>query len=120
MELGFLDDIDLQELEGKDEIVKSVRFSKEEFYLLKYLQYKNKKFSYVKDLIQKDLDETISPTISKGDIKQLIKESLREDVELQNIIRDILKEDNYNIEITEKTKENNDEEKQDLLDFMGR
>lgn len=99
MDLSFLDDIKLSELDGKDEIVKSVRFSKEDFYLLKYLQYKNKKFSYVKELIVKDINNEFNSasSISKDDIKTLIKQTLKEDDELKDIIRDILKEDGHEL-----------------------
>lgn len=120
MDLKFLDEIELKELEGKEEIIKSVRFTKEEFYLLKYLHYKNKRFSYVKNLIERDLQETIEPAvnnISKKDIKNLIKETLKTDDELKEIIRDILKEDEEEIVIEEK-KEDISEAKKDLIGFM--
>ncbi|MFR5267167.1 hypothetical protein [Clostridium sp.] len=120
MDLKFLDEIELKELEGKEEIIKSVRFTKEEFYLLKYLHYKNKRFSYVKNLIERDLQETIEPpvnNISKKDIKNLIKETLKTDDELKEIIRDILKEDEEEIVIEEK-KEDISEAKKDLIGFM--
>lgn len=120
MDLKFLDEIELKELEGKEEIIKSVRFTKEEFYLLKYLHYKNKRFSYVKNLIERDLQETVEPTvnnISKKDIKNLIKETLKTDDELKEIIRDILKEDEEEIVIEQK-KEDISEAKKDLIGFM--
>lgn len=125
MDLSFLDDIKLSELDGKDEIVKSVRFSKEDFYLLKYLQYKNKKFSYVKELIVKDINNEFnaSSSISKDDIKTLIKQTLKEDDELKDIIRDILKEDGHELE-SENEHDSKDDNKQietenpELLAFM--
>lgn len=118
MDLSFLDEIELKELEGKDEIVKTVRFSKDEFYLLKYLHYKNKRFSYIKELIENDL-KGITPAasqISKSDIKNLIKETLKEDEELKNIIRDILKED----EEISNEKNLDIEGREELLSFMDK
>lgn len=121
MDIEFLNGIELKELEGKDEVVKSVRFAKEDFYLLKYLALNNKKFSYVKELIERDLAGTLdvpATQISKTDIKNMIKETLRDDEELKEIIRDILKEDeSVNIQVG-KNKELEDA-KNDISNFMS-
>ena len=122
MDIEFLNGIELKELEGKDEVVKSVRFAKEDFYLLKYLALNNKKFSYVKELIERDRAGTLEvpkqQTISKNDIKNMIKETLRDDEELKEIIRDILKEDESVSMQVEKNKELEDA-KNDISNFMS-
>lgn len=59
----FLNDIELSELEGKEEdfvIYKGIKFNKDERELLKFIKWKGEKFSnYVKYLIEQDMRNTI-------------------------------------------------------------
>lgn len=52
IDLSFLDEINL----GEQVIIKSVRFNKDEHYLLKHIVYQNKRFAtYIKELIERDI-----------------------------------------------------------------
>lgn len=88
MDLEFLDSIEMEELEGKDEVIKSIRFSKDEFYMLKYCKHINKRFAtYVKELMEQDIKND-----SKGydfdieKLKQELKQELKEEL-LEELIK---------------------------------
>ncbi|WP_338631778.1 hypothetical protein [Clostridium baratii] len=123
MDLTFLDKINIEEEEkGKEEVVKSIRFSKEEFYMLKYCKFINKKFStFVKDLI----NENILELQNEGKIENnldidldVIKEQLK--IEIKD---EILKELNTNnkSEISVEKDIDNDklDAKKDVLNFIN-
>lgn len=107
MELTFLDNIEIEEeLKGKDQTTKSIRFSEDEFYMLKYCKYKNKKFSVlVKELINESIRNEGKSFNSNIDINR-IKEELKEE-----LLNELSKE---NIESS-----NDDEAKKDILNFMN-
>ena len=123
MDLTFLDKINIEEEEkGKEEVVKSIRFSKEEFYMLKYCKFINKKFStFVKDLI----NENILELQNEGKIENnldidldVIKEQLKIEIK-----EEILKELNTNnkSEISVEKDIDNDklDAKKDVLNFIN-
>lgn len=123
MDLTFLDKINIEEEEkGKEEVVKSIRFSKEEFYMLKYCKFINKKFStFVKDLI----NENILELQNEGKIENnldidldVIKEQLKIEIK-----EEILKELNTNnkSEISVENDIDNDklDAKKDVLNFIN-
>ena len=83
----FLKNVNLSELEGKDEdvvIFKGIKFNKEERELLQFVQWKGVRFSnYVKQLIEQDMRNTIEgvkegnkPNIDESYIKALIEQVL--------------------------------------------
>lgn len=58
--MGDYDFLDKIELDSKS-LVKAIRFSKDEVFLLKFIQYKRRKFSdYIKELIYRDLEKSIA------------------------------------------------------------
>lgn len=130
MDLTFLDKIDMEDLEGKDEKIQPVRFSKDEFYMLRFIKFKNKRFAtYIKELIEKDIKEYLSDTDNIGitnstlniDLEQL-KEELKEEIkgELTEEIRTkLLAEFKENLDNIDLKQENIDESKSDLLNFMN-
>lgn len=111
MELTFLDNIEIEEeLKGKDQTTKSIRFSEDEFYMLKYCKYKNKKFSVlVKELINESIRNEGKSFNSNIDINR-IKEELKEELK-KELLNELSKE---NIESS-----NDDEAKKDILNFMN-
>ena len=83
----FLKNINLSELEGKEEdtvIFKGIKFNKDERELLQFIQWKGARFSnYVKQLIEQDMRNTIEgvketnkPNIDENYIKTLIEQVL--------------------------------------------
>ena len=76
MDLKFLDNIQLK----SDNNFKSIRFGKNEIYLLKFIQYKERNFSaYVKQLIRNDLEEFIckNNSLSQEEIKNLVRKEIK-------------------------------------------
>lgn len=130
MDLTFLDKIEIEDLEGKDEKIQPVRFNKDEFYMLKFINFKNKRFAtYIKELIEKDIKEYLSnadntsitnSTLSidldqlKEELKEEIKEELTEEIRAK--LLEELKEKLDNMDLKQ---ENIDESKNDLLNFMN-
>ena len=122
------------DLEGKDEKIQPIRFNKDEFYMLKFINFKNKRFAtYIKELIEKDIKEYLSKLDNTGitnsvlsiDLEQL-KEELKEEIKeelIEEIRENLLKE--FKEDLKEKLdnmdlkQENIDESKSDLLNFMN-
>ena len=116
MDLTFLDKVEMEDLEGKDEKIQPVRFNKDEFYMLKFVNFKNKKFAtYIKELIEKDIKEYLSNTDNtnitnsslsidleqlKEELKEEIKEELTEEIraKLLEELKEELKEKLDNID----------------------
>ena len=123
MDLTFLDKIEMEDLEGKDEKIQPVRFNEDEFYMLKFIKFKNKRFAtYIKELIEKDIKEYLSNTnITNGalsiDLEQL-KEELTEEIRTRLLeeLKEELKEKLDNMDLKQ---ENINESKNDLLNFMN-
>lgn len=111
----------MDELESKDEIIKSIRFSKEEFYMLKYCKYLNKRFAtYVKELIESDIANTRIKECNEMDIENLkkeLKEELREEIKTE--LLEEIKETFSKYKIEEIYSDKINEDKQELLDFMN-
>lgn len=106
VDLSFLDNVELDE-KDKDILVKSVRFNQNEYYMLKFCKYKNKKFAtYVKELIIAD----IIKDITKTEFNNINKDYLKE------VIREILKEEQTDGNVNEIKI---DENKQDGLDALA-
>ncbi|EGT0681984.1 MULTISPECIES: hypothetical protein [Clostridium] len=134
MDLTFLDKVEMEDLEGKDEKIQPVRFNKDEFYMLKFVNFKNKRFAtYIKELIEKDIKEYLSNTDNtnitnsslsidleqlKEELKEEIKEELTEEIraKLLEELKEELKEKLDNMDLKQ---ENIDESKNDLLNFMN-
>ncbi len=79
MDLRFLEGV---ELESKSPI-KSIRFAENEMYLIKYIQFKERKFSdYVKELILQDLEKYIALNnkLTKDDIIDIVKQVLNNEI----------------------------------------
>lgn len=79
MDLRFLEGV---ELELKSPI-KSIRFAENEMYLIKYIQFKERKFSdYVKELILQDLEKYIALNnkLTKDDIIDIVKQVLNNEI----------------------------------------
>lgn len=121
MDLSFLDDINMTELENKDEIIKSIRFSKEEFYMLKYCKYLNKRFAtFVKELIDSDITNTRIKECNEIDIENLkreLKEELREEIKAE--LLEEIKETFSKYKIEENSLDKINKDRQELLDFMN-
>lgn len=116
MELTFLDNIEIEEeLKGKEDTIKSIRFSKDEYYMLKYCKYKNKKFSVlVKELLNESIKnegESFSSDIDIAKIKEELKEELK---------KELLKELGGKTEEIKETSKTDNEAKQELADFMNK
>lgn len=77
MDLGFLDDIKID-----DHKEKSIRFGKDDIHLLKFVEYKGRKFSpYVKELIRKDLEEYTANRLSEREVEKIAKRVYRNEKE---------------------------------------
>lgn len=79
LDLSFLNNIQV------DIKPKSIRIANDEAYMLKFAEFKNLSFStYVKQLIIADIEkycnkkDALGASISKADLKELIKEVLKE------------------------------------------
>lgn len=129
MDLTFLDKIEMEDLEGKDEKIQPVRFNEDEFYMLKFIKFKNKRFAtYIKELIDKDIKEYLSDTsntinsLNLEQIKDDLKEELKEELtnEIRNeLLEELKKELQDKLDKMEIKQDNIDESKKDLLDFMN-
>lgn len=118
MDLTFLDEIVLkEEVDGKEETVKSVRFSKDEFYMLKYCKFLNKKFStFIKELINESINELENENKGLNINIDAIKEQLKNEVKkelLKELSIDLINDD------TGKEKIENIEGRNDVLNFMN-
>lgn len=124
MDLTFLDKIEIiEEKKGREEAVKSIRFSKDEFYMLKYCKFLNKKFStLVKDLINESIIELQNEGSVKKDISvdlSSIKDELKKELK-----KELLKELNNNnqdeitVEINEVDSERT-KAKNEVLGFLN-
>ena len=117
MDLEFLNDLEMEELEGKDEVIKSIRFSKEEFYMLKYCKHINKRFAtYVKELMEQDIkndsrgyDFDIEKL--KQELKQELKEELLEELKQMN-------ESAYNLEKDKEESKAISENRKEVMNFL--
>ena len=72
MDLEFLNDVELESTSP----IKSIRFAENEMYLIKYIQFKERRFSdYVKELILQDLEKYIALNnkLTKNDIIEIVK-----------------------------------------------
>lgn len=132
MDLTFLDKIEMEDLEGKDEKIQPVRFNENEFYMLKFVKFKNKRFAtYIKELIDKDIKEYLSNSNNssntrnsldfeqlKDDLKEEIKEELTTEIR-NEILKELKKELKDKLDKMEIKQDNIDESKKDLLDFMN-
>ena len=79
---------------------KSIRFSEEERYMLDHIEASGLRFSsYIKELIRKDIEVRSLPV--DFDIKDMIKDALKNDNELKEIIRTIINEDEKPSEVSE-------------------
>lgn len=79
MDLRFLEGV---ELESSNHI-KSIRFAENEMYLVKYIQFKERKFSdYVKELILQDLEKYIALNnkLTKDDIIDIVKQVVNNEI----------------------------------------
>lgn len=79
MDLRFLDDVELE----SNSRVKSIRFAENEMYLVKYIQFKERKFSdYVKELILQDLEKHIAlnAKLTKSDIIEIVKKVVNNEI----------------------------------------
>lgn len=79
MDLSFLDDVELE----SNSHVKSIRSAENEMYLLKYIQFKERKFSdYVKELILQDLEKYIAlnAKLTKSDIIEIVKKVVNNEI----------------------------------------
>lgn len=129
MDLTFLDKVEMEDLEGKDEKIQPVRFNEDEFYMLKFIKFKNKRFAtYIKELIDKDIKEYLSNSSNtrnsldfeqfKDDLKEEIKEELTTEIR-NEILKELKKELKDKLDKMEIKQDNIDESKKDLLDFMN-
>ena len=129
MDLTFLDKIEMEDLEGKDEKIQPVRFNEDEFYMLKFIKFKNKRFAtYIKELIDKDIKEYLSDTSNtinslnleqiKDDLKEELKEELTNEIRNELLV-ELKKELQDKLDKMEIKQDNIDESKKDLLDFMN-
>lgn len=109
-------------MENKEEVIKSIRFSKEELYLLECC--KNKKFStFIKELLLEYAENKNKVSTNNIDIEK-IKEEIK--VELfQELKTELLKE--LKVEVVPVTKEEVEEEtkvddttKKALFNLLGR
>lgn len=79
MDLSFLEDVKL----SSNSNIKSIRFAEDEMYLIKFIQFKERKFSdYVKELILQDLEKYIAlnHNINRNDIIQIVKEVINNEL----------------------------------------
>lgn len=134
MDLTFLDKIEMEDLEGKDEKIQPVRFNEDEFYMLKFVKFKNKRFAtYIKELIEKDIKEYLSTTdnisitnntltIDLEQLKEEVKEELKEELTKEiraKLLVELKEELKEKLDKMDLKQENIDESKNDLLNFMN-
>lgn len=79
MDLEFLNDVELE----STSTIKSIRFAENEMYLIKYIQFKERRFSdYVKELILQDLEKYIALNnkLTKNDIIEIVKKVINNEI----------------------------------------
>ncbi|MFQ7821410.1 hypothetical protein [Clostridium sp.] len=79
MDLEFLNDVELESTSP----IKSIRFAENEMYLIKYIQFKERRFSdYVKELILQDLEKYIALNnkLTKNDIIEIVKKVINNEI----------------------------------------
>lgn len=79
MDLEFLNDVELESTSP----IKSIRFAENEMYLIKYIQFKERRFSdYVKELILQDLEKYIALNnkLTKNDIIEIVKKFINNEI----------------------------------------
>lgn len=79
MDLEFLSDVELESTSP----IKSIRFAENEMYLIKYIQFKERRFSdYVKELILQDLEKYIALNnkLTKNDIIEIVKKVINNEI----------------------------------------
>ena len=79
MDLEFLNDVELESIST----IKSIRFAENEMYLIKYIQFKERRFSdYVKELILQDLEKYIALNnkLTKNDIIEIVKKVINNEI----------------------------------------
>ena len=79
MDLEFLNDVELESTSP----IKSIRFAENEMYLIKYIQFKERRFSdYVKELILQDLEKYIAlnAKLTKSDIIEIVKKVVNNEI----------------------------------------
>lgn len=79
MDLEFLNDVELESISP----IKSIRFAENEMYLIKYIQFKERRFSdYVKELILQDLEKYIALNnkLTKNDIIEIVKKVINNEI----------------------------------------
>ncbi len=68
MNLSFLDEVKLD----SNNTEKKVKFREDEIYLLKYIKFKDRKFStFIKELIRRDLEDYEAKKVSKEEIEKI-------------------------------------------------
>ena len=91
MEIDFLKNIEVEETKGKDIVVKSIRFNSDEFYMLQFCKYKNKKFAtFVKELIMDAIkrENEIGSNIDKDELTELIRSIVKSEIKDISIAKD--------------------------------
>lgn len=79
MDLEFLNDVELESTSP----IKSIRFAENEMYLIKYIQFKERRFSdYIKELILQDLEKYIALNnkLTKNDIIEIVKKVINNEI----------------------------------------
>ena len=79
MDLSFLDDVKLE----SNSHVKFIRFSENELYLIKYIKFKERKFSdYIKELILQDIERYIALNnkLTKSDIIEIVRQTMNDTI----------------------------------------
>ena len=79
MDLEFLNDVELESTSP----IKSIRFAENEMYLIKYIQFKERRFSdYVNELILQDLEKYIALNnkLTKNDIIEIVKKVINNEI----------------------------------------
>lgn len=70
----FLKEVELD----SDNRSKTINFSKDEEYLLKFVKFKNRKFSeYVKSLMKKDVEDFAAKNIDEDKIRRIVREEIK-------------------------------------------
>ncbi|MBM7835629.1 hypothetical protein [Clostridium sardiniense] len=119
MDLTFLDKIEIEEEQkGKEETVKSIRFSKDEYYMLKYCKFLNKKFStFIKELINESIVELKNERIIEKDLDG-IKEQLKNEIK-QELLKELSVNNEDEIAIEKEIDNKKLEAQKDIFNFMN-
>lgn len=130
MDLSFLNNVVLGDLIGKDEKIQSVRFNKDEFYMLKFIAYRKKRFAtYIKELIDKDIKNYLenngeenesfgAVNINLEELKKELKEELKEELilEFEKNMKELKSDNEEQLD----PKGNIEETKNDILNFLNK